>query len=495
VPIRNWSALLLTAALTAAPPGFEPVQPELFSTGGTLANAFADYDGDRDLDLFVGFNGAPNRLYRNDAGVFVDAAAAAGVNDGRATRGAAWGDYDRDGDPDLLVGFAPGPQSLLKLYRNDRGRFVDVTREAGVARDSGAVRQMAWVDFDGDADLDLFVAFRDRPNALYRNEGGRFSDVAASIGLADPRKTVGAVWFDYDEDGDLDVYVGNMDGDANGLWQNDNGRFTDVAAARGLQWGGRTPSDPMNGTVRPCTADVNNDGHIDLFTANYGKNGLFLNRGGGRFDDVSAEWGIAVDSRYDSCAFADIDNDGILDLYVNGTVTGGTNHRDYLYRNEGSRFVDVTPTNIEALQSDHGVQWADFDLDGDQDLALTGAGMHLIMRNMSQPAEAGRSIHIAVADSLGRPLTAGTEVRLFVARTRSLIGTRIVDAGSGYNSQNAMPMHFGRRVGADVEVFVPGRASRTPVRISDINTNVSPRCTIVITILGDTRGRADPRCP
>src|SRR6185436_9155714 len=135
-----------------------------------------------------------------------------------------------DGDLDLLLGFAPGPEPIIKLYRNDAGaHFVDVARWAGVARDSGRVRQVAWVDYDGDGDLDLFVAFRDRANALFRDVGGDWSDVAADVGLADTRRTVGAVWFDYDEDGDLDVYVANMDGDANALMRNDGGRFTDVA--------------------------------------------------------------------------------------------------------------------------------------------------------------------------------------------------------------------------------------------------------------------------
>src|SRR6185436_8687015 len=108
--------------------------------------AAADYDGDGDLDLFVGFNGTPNRLYRNDKGVFTDVAAAAGVGDARATRAAAWGDFDGDGDPDLLVGFAPGAGPVLRLYRNERGPstkltaglFTDVTDATGVAIATGA---------------------------------------------------------------------------------------------------------------------------------------------------------------------------------------------------------------------------------------------------------------------------------------------------------------------------------------------------------------------
>src|SRR3990172_3869983 len=100
--------LLLLAAAQSPAPRFEPVQPELLSAGGALVTAWADYEGDGDPDLFVGMNGAGNRLYRNDRGVLAEVAAARGVADRRATRAAAWGDHDGDGDPDLLVGFAPG---------------------------------------------------------------------------------------------------------------------------------------------------------------------------------------------------------------------------------------------------------------------------------------------------------------------------------------------------------------------------------------------------
>jgi hypothetical protein len=468
------ATLLLLAAFALPAPDFAPVQPELMSAGGAMVNAWADFDLDLDLDLFVGFNGAANRLYRNDAGTLIEVASAAGIADARASRAAAWGDFDGDGDPDLLVGFAPAGGSVLRLYRNDRGHFTDVTAAAGLVVDSAAVRQPVWIDADGDADLDLFVAFRDRPNALFRNEAGRFSDIAPSVGLADTRRSVGAVWFDYDEDGDLDVYVGNMDGDANGFFRNDGVRFTDVARELRLEWGGRSPADPANGTVRPCAADVDGDGRLDLFTANYGRNGLFLNRGGGRFDDVSAAWGIAIDSRYDACAFADYDNDGRLDLYVNGTVTGGVSYRDHLFRNTGARFEDETPANILALQADHGVQWADFDADGDVDLALTGSrpdGMHSLLRNLLPSGDARRSLRVRVSDERTTPNRSGAEVRLYESGSGRLLGTRLVDAGSGYNTQSSMPVHFGVPPGiaaVDIEAVFPGGRRRITTRIAGV---------------------------
>ncbi|MEP7345861.1 MAG: FG-GAP-like repeat-containing protein [Gemmatimonadaceae bacterium] len=461
------------AVVRNEPPRFEAVQPDLFAAGASLTNAWADYDGDGKLDLFVGFNGTPNRLYRNTGGAFFDVAAAAGVADSRPTRAAAWGDFDSDGDPDLMIGYAPGTGSVLRLYRNDAGHFTDITRDVGLARDSAAVRQFSWIDLDGDGDLDLFVALRDRPNAMYRNDAGRFTDVAAELGLADPRKSVGAVWVDYDSDGDLDLYVANQDGDANGLFRNTGGRFTDVAAELGVAWGGRTPNDAGNGTVRPCAADVDGDGRFDLFAANYGRNGLLLNRGQ-RFDDASSAWGIAIDARYDACAFADYDNDGRLDLYVNGTVTGGISYRDYLFHNGGTRFEDVTPDNLRMLQADHGVEWADYDEDGAIDLALTGSradGMHSLFRNQLQAGEgAGKSLSVRVLDANGHATLAGAEVRVYAAGTQQLIAARLTDTGSGYNAQNDAPVHVGIGGAArvDVEVAYPRAGHREVVTVRGV---------------------------
>ncbi|MEJ2187347.1 MAG: CRTAC1 family protein [Gemmatimonadota bacterium] len=408
VPTRAGAtaALIALATLTgcarSAPPlAFTPVQPSVFSAPGALVNAWADVDGDGDPDLFVGFNGQGNRLYRNDDGHFTDIAAAAGLADTLHTRSAAWGDYDGDGDPDLVLGFAipqatAGKASVLRLYRNDNGHFTDITDAAGLVVPAGATRQFAWVDVDGDGDLDLFTAFRDAPNRLYRNDDGHFTDVAPDIGLADPRRTVGAVWFDYDDDGDLDLFVANMDG--------------------------------------------------------------------------SRASGIAIDGRYDTCAFADADNDGDLDLFVNGTITHGTQYRDYLFRDDSTRFTDATPAVILALHADHGAQWADYDHDGALDLALAGAepdsGTHALLHNDLPAGRARQFIDVRVLDAHGHDLP-GAEVRLY-DQAGDLLGTRLVDTGSGYNSQNVLPVHFGLPAPSaagsdgpyDIEVTYPAAGHR-----------------------------------
>src|SRR5688572_28877023 len=100
--LRLVFAFLASAAVLAQDvmPAFEPMQPEVMGAGSNFTNAFADFDNDCDLDLFVGFDGKPNRLYRNDKGVFTDVATEVGIADSRSTRAAAWGDFDADGDPD-----------------------------------------------------------------------------------------------------------------------------------------------------------------------------------------------------------------------------------------------------------------------------------------------------------------------------------------------------------------------------------------------------------
>ncbi|MHC5064915.1 MAG: CRTAC1 family protein [Planctomycetota bacterium] len=467
-------ALSSCASTDRKPPAFELVQPQLFGEPRSLTNAWADYDNDGDYDLFVGFNRTGNRLYRNDGGVFADVAAEVGLGDREATRASAWGDFDGDGHLDLYVGFQSEEVSD-RLYRNagDGSRFIDVSDVQGVNVPKASTRQVSWIDFDRDGDLDLSVCLRNLPNVLLRNDGGSFIDVAQSMGIADPRHTVGALWFDFDQDGDLDQFVANMDGDANGLFRNDGAVFVDVAVEHGLDGGGRPIGDPEYGSPRASLVDYDNDGFLDLFFSNYGPNGLFRNQGDGKFVNVAESMGLAVDARFDTGSWGDFDNDGRIDLYVNGTVSQGTSYRDYLYRNEGEGFAEVTPA-IVMQEADHGVQWVDFDRDGDLDLSLTGAsaeGMTHLLRNQLAGEASGRCLQVLVLDENGHFTRPGAEVRVYASGTENVLGTGIVDTGSGYNSQNALPLYFGLpdRKPVDVVVTVLGREGRQTVRLGEID--------------------------
>lgn len=424
------------------PPAFEIHQPDLFGVPGGQPNAWSDYDRDGDLDLFVGLRGGDDRLYRNDRGRFVDVAAAAGLADAAETRAAAWGDFDGDADVDLYVGSADA-QLANRLYRNDGGAFTDVGAEMGVDR-AGVTRQPVFVDYDGDADLDLFVAFRDGPNALFRNEGGAFVDVAPAAGVDDARRSVGAVFFDMDGDADLDLFVANQNGDEDGVFRNlGDGTFVDVAAELGMHQPGRADEQ---GSVGVAVSDYDNDGDLDLFVASYGPDVLWQNQGDGTFVDVAPGTPLAGDHHSVAADWGDFDNDGWVDLYVNTFVSGEPQARDYLFQNVAGTFRDVTPETMVQRGSSHGVAWADYDVDGDLDLALANndpeEGTHPLYRNMLEPPRSAQSLQLGFVDGEGVWSRAGATVTLRRDED-AYVSARLVDAGGGYASQGEQPVHFG----------------------------------------------------
>ncbi|MDX1644190.1 MAG: CRTAC1 family protein [Thermoanaerobaculia bacterium] len=257
--------------------------------------AWGDYDLDGDVDIFVGNeatgyaedplsiygrtgNPYPSQLFRNDGdATFTEVGRQAGVQNRRFAKGSAWGDFDDDGDPDLYVSNI-GPN---RLYRNDGdGTFTDVAVELGVDEPAEGTFPTWFFDFDNDGDLDLFVARYSTPvplvsgayfglgatdghPVLYRNDGGRFTDISASVGLTRPLLVMGANYGDLDNDGFPDVYLGTgvPDFDAlmpNVMYRNDAGRrFEDVTFSGGfghLQKG--------HGVA---FGDIDDDGEQELF--------------------------------------------------------------------------------------------------------------------------------------------------------------------------------------------------------------------------------------
>jgi hypothetical protein len=306
---------------------------------------------------------------------------------------------------------------------------------------------------------------------LYRNDGGKYVEVASQVGIADPRKTVGVAWFDMDSDGDLDAFVANQDGDLNGFFRNDGDKFTDIAKQLGMDGAGRPL---VYGGVGPSVVDYDSDGDLDLYIANYGPNTMYRNDGGGRFTEVAAELGIAGDYHATTSVWGDYDNDGRIDVYVASYLANMMHTRDYLYRNRGATFDDATPSILLKNDATHGVQWMDFDGDGDLDLALADngtMGKHMLFRNRLPAPLRERGLNVLVLDGRGRYTRAGSEVRAYRTGTRTLVGTRIVDTGSGYCSQNLSPVHLGLP-GAepvDVEVTTFTRSGKVVTRVGGVD--------------------------
>ena len=471
------AAALVLAYTFAAAAEIEltPVQPDVFAAPQGQSNAWGDYDGDGDLDLIVLFRDAPVRLYENRDDGFVDVAADSGLPaDGGNARSVAWGDYDLDGDIDLYIGYSGREPPANRLLRNDSkdgvARFTDVTADAGVGLQA-LTRQVSFIDYDADGDLDLYVALRAGVNRLFENAEGAFTDVTFRVGIAEPRRTVGACWFDIDQDGDLDLFTANQNGDRDGVFRNDGGTFTEVGIELDLD----QPRRPLaDGSVDCAVADYDNDGDLDLYVAEYGDDSLFRNDGNGQFVDVAPELGLANHAHIVTGVWGDIQHDGHLDLYTVGYINGKPRTPDYLYINEGGQFIDRLPAIVAQYDSDHGVQWADFDADGDLDLALASndpAGSHYLYRNELSPNIARRSLQVLVLDGEGRYTRAGSEVRLFRAGTQEVLATRLVDTASGYNSQNAKPVHFGlsEDVAVDVEVTLMSPDGRKTERFHNVD--------------------------
>ncbi|HKY32111.1 MAG TPA: FG-GAP-like repeat-containing protein [Candidatus Polarisedimenticolia bacterium] len=350
--------------------------------GWGMGAAWGDYDGDFDLDLAVTRFGA-NLLYRNDGGGrFTDVSAATGAGAHRGFwTGASWADHDRDGDLDLyvcgyvqykvepadaartsyqygaLLPYTLNPSSYPPhrnlLLRNDRGRFTDVARRAGVDNPAGRSLSATWADFDADGWPDLYVANDISDNALYLNRGdGTFRDASHPAWVADYRGAMGLAVGDWEDDGDLDLFITHWLAQENALYENlkdrmgpadaEPVRFIDRADMLGL---GQIALDMVGwGTG---FFDYDNDGRLDLFAANGStlpleddparlapmKNQLFWNAGpeAGFYETGQATGGAFLqDNVGRGAAFADYDGDGDLDIAVN--VNGG---RARLLRNDG----------------------------------------------------------------------------------------------------------------------------------------------------------------
>ncbi len=387
----------------------------LNSRGPDLAGGciFDDFTGDGRPDVltttFDVSHGASIHVNVGD-GTFVDRSEAFGLGEQVYALNAVRADFNNDGWLDvLLLRGAWEKPARMSLLRNKEGKaFEDVTEQSGLA-DLIATESAAWGDYDNDGRLDLFVCgeYLPRPGGggpgagagsgepdprnrcrLYHNEGnGRFVDVASRAGVVNERWAKGSAWGDYDNDGRIDLFVSNMDGPPR-LYRNlGDGRFEDVAPSLGLY-------GPPHGFT--CMFwDYDNDGWLDLFVADYGSSlaeviadrldllkysdnhaHVYHNLGTQGFEEVSKGLGLARPLPVMSVNAADIDNDGLLDLYVG---TGWMNLSglvpNAMFLNVGGRFEDVTSSSGTGhLQKGHGVSFADWDADGDLDLFVVLGG-------------------------------------------------------------------------------------------------------------------------
>ena len=485
--------------------------------------AFLDYDNDGDLDLYI-VNGAPlpgfeaasppaNTLYRNNGnGMFTDVTAAAGVGDASYGMGCVAADYDNDDDSDLYV--TNFGENLL--YRNNGdGTFTDVTTHAGVGNGEKWSSSCAFVDYDHDGNLDLYVVnyldydiAKDRDwydprgrriyanpqvyegvsDTLYRNSGdGTFTDVTRQAGVYNNEgKGLGVTCGDYDNDGRIDIYVAN-DTTPNFLYRNvGNGRLVDIAPFAGAAYNEHGVAE---GGMGVDFGDYNNDGALDIFVTNFSNetNTLYHNTADGALIDFTNIVGLGELSFLKlafGTKFFDANNDGALDLFIaNGhlypTESDALEYAqtDQLFINTGEgAFADASEGSGEYFSTKkvgRGAAFGDYDNDGDTDIFVVNLNKEgALLRN-----EGGNKHNWLMIKTVGTKSNRdGIGARVEVV-TRSHSQMRQVQAGSSYLSGHDLRLLFG--LGAEtkavmVKIIWPSGAEQTL-------TNVEANQLLIIT--------------
>ena len=455
--------------------------------------AVLDCDNDSLLDIFFA-NGARfpdlvkvdetfhNRLYRNDGSrTFQDITLQAGVQGAGYSMGAAAADYDNDGFTDLFV----ASLNSRILYRNLGGcRFEDATESAGleIAGDEPWSVAAAWLDYDNDGWLDLFVVnyldwswdtnrvcgdpgrrlscspahYKGLPNMLYRNKGdGTFADASQESGIgAHVGKGMSAGIADFDDDGFPDVFVTN-DSVRNFLFRNSRRRgFEEVGVQAGVAFtADGIPVSSMGLDFR----DLNGDGLADVVITALAKETypLFLNKGAGVFSDSTYATRIGLASFNMSgwsIGAVDFDNDGASELF---TANSHVSENIELYRQQAYRLpnaifrrsTDGTYANVapeagpalERSEAHRGAAFGDLDNDGRVDVVVSAIGARAAV--LFNESEAGHWLTLDLEGTASNRSGIGARVKLTdeTGRTQHSHVTTAV----GYASSSDSRVHFG----------------------------------------------------
>jgi enediyne biosynthesis protein E4 len=465
--------------------------------------AFYDYDNDGWLDIFL-VNGSrlegfpagkepTSHLFKNNRdGTFTDVTLKAGLARSGWGQGVCIGDYDNDGFDDLFVTYY-GKNVLY--HNNGDGTFTDVSEKAGVAgKKTRWGTGCAFVDYDRDGHLDLFVAnyidldlatapvpesgpclykavmvacgppgLTGGKNILYHNNGdGTFTDVSESAGILKVNGTfgLGVLTADFDNDGWPDIYVAN-DSTQSLLYQNKkNGKFVDI----GMDSGSALSADgkPQAG-MGVSAADYDLDGNLDIVKTNFAGDtpSLYHNLGGANFEDATFSAGLGAHTQYLGwgCGFFDMDNDGWPDILIcNGHVypeveqlktEAGYAQRKLLYRNlRNRRFEDISERagpGISTPAASRGCAFGDFDNDGDIDIVVNTVNDFPQLLRCDSRTE-NNWIKVKVIGTKSNRSGMGARLKCVTHSDGEIKPHEQIDevrSGGSYISQNDLRIHFG----------------------------------------------------
>ena len=460
--------------------GEEELNNIIESDGGGAA--FLDYNKDGFIDIYAcsgtwieGFIKSErpaelpggNKLFRNKGdGTFEDVTKKAGVGGPWYSMGVSSGDFNNDGYPDLYISNY-GPNVLLK--NNGNGTFTDITKKANVAGGKECSIGAAWLDYDNDSFLDIYVgnflefdpdykyyyapdgfpgpmAYDAQKDVLYHNNGdGTFEDVTDKMGITDiDGRAMGVGAADYDDDGWVDIYVAN-DHTLNYLWHNEGGkRFTDRGTMSGTAF-----SQAGEATVSMSVdyADYNNDGHIDLFVSDDTYCSLYESMGNGLFIDKGIASNISMAAAQFvgwSSSFIDYDNESDVDIFkTNGALKHLYGQEDQLFQNEGDgKFRDVSLELGEYFHRElvgRGACIGDYDNDGDLDIFIMNLNDYSVfLRN--NKGSANNWLIIKLTGTKSNSDGIGSRIRVTSGGKTQTVLKR---STTGYLSQNDPRLHFG----------------------------------------------------
>ena len=486
------------------------IMEQVASMGAAVSVVDFDRDGWEDIYVVNSKEGSHNALYRNlGNGTFRDVAGEVGLADVNlpgtgVSTGAVWGDYDNDGYDDVLLYKWGKPE----LFHNDGGKhFTRVTEQAGLPPWVNA-NTAVWFDYDNDGKLDLFLGgyypenvdlwhlknTRMMPDSFeYAENGGRkylfhnlgnghFKEVSAEMGISSRRWSLAAVAADLRGTGYPDLFIANDYG-VSELYLNEGGkRFREAGKEAGV---GFSPKSGMTASV----GDVLNQGQFDVYVSNISEEGVLVQgnnlwmpkagspAGSVRYDNMANTFGVELGGWSFGAQFADLNNDGFLDLYV---ATGNVSldpHRSYWYDyskvaggnqtiisdaanwpplagrslsgyqhkrvwvNDGEgRFKEVAQmVGVKDVYDGRSVAMADFENRGALDVVVANQrGPLLLYKNTVTPRR--HWIEFELEGRKSNRGAIGAEVRAFWNGQQQL---QQVSGGSGFCSQNERRLHFG----------------------------------------------------
>lgn len=417
---------------------------------GNLGQAvgWGDIDHDGDLDIAYSYsNPADFKLYRNDGGMYTDITASAGLS-GISAWTIMWAEVTGDSLNDLIT--------RNSLYENNGDNTFS---HAGTI--AGSISSLA--DFDKDGDLDLFD--RSIPGIKAGDGNGNFQD-EYPLNISG---VITTVCFDYDLDGDIDILAGTSGQYENKLFRNEGGMvFTDVSAGSGLVM--------ANDIYGVAAGDINNDGYPDIYAAVHKDqlqdpgNYLFRNNGDGTFTDITQSAGTIGQPSTRTASFADVNNDGWLDILVDDHY-----HGNHLYRNNGDETFDevADELNIRDVVSSweiggdyFGTSWGDYNLDGAIDFFGSGhMSRQKLYENQNCP---NNFLNIELTGVVSNRNAIGARVEVIAG---DLHTCNSIIAGDGGNNFHSHPVEIGLGPNTFADEIIIHWPDSDPQYLYDVQAN------------------------